>query len=99
MKRVTLTALALALSFGMGTAVAQDAKKGEAAAKANGCLGCHTVDKKKVGPALKPLAAAYNKDGLKADAVGAKVKASGAHSDVKLSDDDWKNIGAWLLKL
>ena len=97
--RLITAALAAGVLSLSGTALAQDAAKGEAAAKANGCLGCHTVDKKKVGPALKPLAAAYNKDGLKADAVGAKVKASGAHSDVKLSDDDWKNLGAWLLKL
>ena len=99
MKHLTIAALSIALSLGAGIAAAQDAQKGEAAAKANGCLGCHTLDKKKVGPALKPAGAAMKKEGLSAAAAGAKVKGSGAHSDVKMSDDDWKNVGAWLLSL
>ena len=93
MKRFTLTALALALSFGMGTAVAQDAKKGEAAAKANGCLGCHDVAKKKVGPALNGSKA------LAPDAIVAKIKGAGPHSDIKLGDADLKNIAAWIKTL
>jgi cytochrome c len=97
MKRITLTALALALSFGMGTAVAQDAKKGEAAAKANGCLGCHDVAKKKVGPALKEVAAKNKATSV--DALAGKIKAAGPHSDIKLGDDDLKNIAAWVKTL
>jgi cytochrome c len=31
-------------------------------AKASGCLNCHTVDKKLVGPALKDIAAKYKDD-------------------------------------
>ncbi len=31
-------------------------------AKSSGCLNCHTVDKKLVGPALKDIAAKYKDD-------------------------------------
>ena len=31
-------------------------------AKASGCMNCHTVDKKLVGPALKDIAAKYKDD-------------------------------------
>lgn len=93
MNRLTLAALTLALSFGAGSALAQDAKKGEATAKANGCLGCHDVAKKKVGPALNASKA------LAPDALVAKIKGAAPHSDIKLSDADLKNIAAWIKTL
>jgi cytochrome c len=93
MKRLTLAALTLALSFGAGATFAQDAKKGEATAKANGCLGCHDVAKKKVGPALNANKATAP------DALAAKIKGAGPHSDIKLSDGDLKDIAAWIKTL
>ena len=46
---VTLLAAAAAATLAAG-AHAADAKAGEALAKTSGCLACHTVDKKLVGP-------------------------------------------------
>ncbi|MEQ6341159.1 MAG: c-type cytochrome [Gammaproteobacteria bacterium] len=46
-------------------------------AKASGCLACHSVEKKVVGPAWKDVAAKYKGNaGAKAELV-AKVKAGG----------------------
>jgi cytochrome c len=46
-------------------------------AKKSGCLACHSVEKKIVGPAWKDVAARYKgKAGAKADLVG-KVKKGG----------------------
>ena len=62
----------------------------EAAAKANGCLKCHAVDKKKDGPAFKDVAKKYKG---KADAEakitaflskGGKVKVDGVEEDHKV---------------
>ena len=61
----------------------------EAAAKSNGCLKCHAVDKKKDGPAFKEVAKKYKG---KADAEakltaflskGGKIKVDGVEEDHK----------------
>jgi cytochrome c len=66
------------------------AQSGAEVVKAKGCLGCHEVDKKKVGPAFKDIAAKYkgNKDaegnivmGLKDGKMGDKAHPKAAGSD------------------
>ena len=97
MKRLTLAAITLALSFGAGSALAQDAAKGEAAAKASGCMGCHDVNKKKVGPAFKEV----NKMVADANGVVSEFKTHKVHDGIKgnVKDDDLKNIAAWIKTL
>lgn len=46
-------------------------------AKKSGCLACHSVDKKIVGPAWKDVSAKYKGDAGARDALVAKVKAGG----------------------
>jgi cytochrome c len=69
------------------------AQSGADVVKAKGCLGCHEVDKKKVGPAFKDVAAKYkgNKDaeanivkGLKDGKMGDKAHPKAAASDAEL---------------
>ena len=77
----TLIALAMA-----GSAQAQ--AKAEDLMKANGCMNCHAVDTKKVGPYFKDIAA---KNKGKADAEAALVaqlKAGKGHPAIKASDAD-----------
>lgn len=65
-----------------GVAQAQDVLK------AKGCLNCHEMDKKKVGPAYKDVAAKYkgNKD---AEAtLLAKLKEGKSHPKVSATDDE-----------
>lgn len=54
MKLATKTLLLASLVL-----VAQAAQADEALAKSKGCLGCHAVDKKILGPAYKDVAAKY----------------------------------------
>lgn len=86
---------------------AADAKAAEAMAQKSGCLACHAVQNKVVGPAYKDVAAKYKNDkGAEAKLV-AKVKAGGsgvwgpvpmpAHPQVK--EDDVKTIVQWVLSL
>ena len=48
-----------------------------ALAKKSGCLACHSVEKKVVGPAWKDVAARYKGKGDARDQLIAKVKAGG----------------------
>ena len=83
--RVTLLVLAVAGALAAaGGAQAQDVLK------AKGCLGCHEMDKKKVGPAYKDVAAKYkgNKD-AEATLV-AKLKEGKGHPKVTATDAELK---------
>ena len=80
--------MAVVASIALGVAGAASAQ--EALAKSSGCLNCHAVDTKKMGPAFKEVAAKYKG---KADAeatLSAKISAPRGHPAVKASDDDVK---------
>ena len=71
----------------------------EALAKSSGCLNCHAVDSKKIGPGFKEVSAKYKG---KADAEAtlvAKISAGKAHPAVKASADDVKSLVKWVLSL
>jgi cytochrome c len=79
--RVSLLVLAVAGALaGAATVQAQDALKG--------CVKCHDVDKKKVGPSLKDVAA-KNK-GKDQAALVAKLKEGKGHPKVAATDDELK---------
>lgn len=63
------------LAAAAGLVLASGAHAQTDALKAKGCLNCHDVDKKKVGPAFKDVA----KKGLKAEDVVAKMKEGKGH--------------------
>lgn len=96
MKKLMITTLAASLLSFTGMAQAQD---GQALAKDAGCLKCHTVDKKKKGPAFKTSAADYKKAGVSGDKAVAKMKEAHEADDLKgvKSDADLKTIMAWVL--
>jgi len=95
-KKLMITTLAASLISLTGMAQAQD---GQALAKDAGCLKCHTVDKKKKGPAFKTSAADFKKAGLSGDKAVAKMKEAHEADDLKgvKSDADMKAIMAWVL--
>ena len=64
--------------------------QGTDALKAAGCLGCHDLDKKKVGPSLKDIAAKYKSDSGAAASLAAKIKDGKGHPKSKASDDQLK---------
>ena len=63
---LVIAAAAGVLAAGLGYA-----QSGAEVVKAKGCLGCHEVDKKKVGPSFKDIAAKYSGK----DAEGGMIKA------------------------
>jgi cytochrome c len=93
MKAIVLAAVAAAALASAGLASAAD----EADAKKAGCLGCHAVDKKKVGPAFKDVSAQFK--GKSAADVVAAMHAKGPHKSLKASDEELKEIASWILTL
>jgi len=80
-------------------AVAGAAYAQEDLAKSSGCLTCHAVDTKKMGPAFKDIAAKYKG---KADAEAtlvANLKAGKGHPAVKVPDADLTKLVKWVLSL
>jgi len=63
-------------------------------AKAKGCLGCHAVDQKKVGPSFKDIAA-KNK-GNEAKLIE-KLKEGKGHMKVSATDAELKTLVDWTL--
>lgn len=84
-----------------------DAKAAEALAQKSGCIACHNVDKKVIGPAYKDVAAKYKSDKDADKNLAAKVKAGGSGvwgpvpmpPNAQVSDGDIKTMVAWILSL
>jgi cytochrome c len=92
--KVIVFTMAAAFAFAASTANAQ-----EALAKSSGCLNCHAVDTKKMGPAFKEVAAKYKGKGDAEATLTAKVSKGEGHPAVKASADDTKSLVKWILSM
>lgn len=82
-----------------GLVLAGPANASSELAKKSGCLNCHAVNTKKVGPAFKDVAASQKgKAGADAALVG-KIMGGKDHPKVKASEDDVKALVKWVLAL
>jgi len=94
MKRIVIATAAAALVLAAGAANAQ-----EDLAKKHGCLNCHAIDSKKVGPSYKDIAAKYKGKADAADKIVGELKAGKGHPAVKASEDDIKTLVKWVLAM
>jgi len=84
-----------------------DPKAAEALMTKSGCVACHAVDKKVIGPAYKEVAAKYKGDKDAATKLAAKVKGGGQGvwgpvpmpPNAQVPDADIKTLVAWILTL
>ncbi|MDG1096180.1 MAG: c-type cytochrome [Methylophilaceae bacterium] len=88
--------------------VAGQAAANEALAKKSGCLACHGVDKKVLGPGFKDVAAKYKGDASAEGKLVTKVKVGGSGvwgpmpmpaNSPQVKDADIKTIVKWILSL
>ena len=80
--KAKLWVLAVAGALAAGGAWAQ----GTDVLKAKGCLNCHDMEKKKVGPAFKDLAAKYKGKQAAEGELVAKLKDGKGHPKVQAPD-------------
>ena len=86
---------------------AADAAAAEALARSSGCIACHSVDRKLVGPSYREIANRYRQDKGAAAKLAQKVKAGGkgVWGDIPMppnghvKDADIQNIVQWILSV
>ncbi|MET0533665.1 MAG: c-type cytochrome [Steroidobacter sp.] len=106
MRTIIFTAVALSVTQ---LAHAGESASGEELMTHGGCISCHRVDQKLLGPAFKDVATRYRGD-LQAPArLFAKVREGGEgewgdlpmqpNSEQKISDADLRALLEWILQL
>ena len=84
MKTILMTgATVIALAMAGGAQAQADALM-----KANGCMNCHAVDTKKVGPSFKDIAAKFKGKADAEKALVAQLKDGKGHPAIKASEAD-----------
>jgi len=100
--------LAITVAGSMLVGVQANAADATALAQKSGCLACHSVDHKVLGPAYKDIAAKYKGDKTAEAKLIAKVKAGGSGvwgpmnmpaMAAQVKDADIKTIVQWILSL
>jgi cytochrome c len=105
MKALMMAVAAAGSLMVAGIAGADDA--GQALAQKSGCLACHSIDKKVLGPSYKDVAAKYKGQKDAEAKLIDKVKKGGSGTwgpipmpanSPQVKDDDIKTIVEWVLK-
>ena len=95
---------------GLALMAAGSVQADQALATQSGCMACHQIDAKVVGPAYKDVAAKYKGQDGAVDMLTAKVVSGGVGTwgeipmppkggRADVSDDDIKTVVAWILSL
>jgi cytochrome c len=104
MKVIAMVAGGALLSLGLAGNAAAD----EALATAKGCMACHKVDTKLVGPAYKEVAAKYKGDATAEDKLVTKVLEGGVGvwgqvpmipNKATTSPEEARTLVKWVLSL
>ncbi len=74
------------------------AQSGEALAKSKGCLNCHAIDQKKMGPSFNEIATKNKGNSNAAARLTAMLKSAKGHPKVALSDAEAKAVVQYVLK-
>ncbi len=94
-----MKSLMFAVLAAVGMSAAGVAQASAELAQKSGCMTCHSVDTKKMGPAFKDVAKKHKgQASAEADLVG-KLKSGKGHPAVKASEDDTKALVKWILSL
>lgn len=102
MHKVLAVCIASGFLFSTGSAFAN-----EELFKRSNCMACHAVDQKRVGPALKDVAAKYNGDDSAVEKLAKKIKAGGSGvwgqmpmpPQPQVSDSDAKALAEYVLSI
>jgi len=85
--KTTIAVISAAAALATAPVLAQS---GAEVLKAKGCLNCHEMDKKKIGPAYKDVAAKYKSDKGAEAMLLDKIKEGKGHPKIAASDAELK---------
>lgn len=106
--KILLSTIAVSTMLFVGPVSAANADAAKALAQKSGCLACHSMDKKVLGPSFKDVAAKYKGDKTAEAKLVAKVKTGGSGvwgpmpmpaNSPQVKDDDIKTIVQWILSI
>ena len=97
--------LVLIILAAAGTLAAGTVAASEKLAQANGCMTCHAIDKKLIGPGFKEIAAKYKNDKDAETKLAQKIKAGGTGvwgtmpmpPNAHVKEDDIKTLARWVM--
>jgi cytochrome c len=92
MKSMLIAVAGAALLIGTGLASAQ-----EDLAKSSGCLNCHAVDTKKVGPSFKDIAAKYKGNAGAEAKLTDEISNAKGHPKTQAKAEDVPKLVKWVL--
>lgn len=98
--KIAVIALTLSSVFAAGQAIAN-----EKLAQSSGCMTCHAVDRKNIGPSYKDIAAKYRSDKNAEALLVKKVRAGGSGvwgaapmpPNAHVKEEDVKVLVQWIL--
>lgn len=93
------TVLLIGAAAGLFSAGLVFAQSGADVLKAKGCLNCHEMDKKKVGPSLKDLAAKYKGNKNAPAMLVGKLKEGKGHPKAAATDAELKAAVDYVLSV
>ncbi len=86
------------VAAGLMAAGAASAQSGADLAKSKNCMGCHDLEKKKMGPAFKDVAAKYKgKKEAEANLVTALKTGKGHPAKIAATDEELKTLVQYVL--
>jgi len=103
-----MKALLVTVAVAGSLMIAGQASANQALAQKSGCLACHSIDKKVLGPSYKDVAAKYKGDKTAEAKLIEKVKKGGSGTwgpmpmpanSPQVKDEDIKTIVQWILAL
>lgn len=97
--------LVFAVLLALGVLSAGNASANEKLAQSSGCMTCHAMDRKTIGPAYKEIAAKYRSDKTAEANLVKKVKAGGSGvwgptpmpPNAHVKEEDIKSLVHWIL--
>jgi cytochrome c len=106
MKKIRLIAVTASLVMAGTLSSIQYATADEAMAQKKGCLACHGIDKKIVGPSFKDIAAKYKADEAAVSTLAEKVIKGGSGNwgsipmppNSTLSAEEAESLVTWVLE-
>ncbi|HQO15997.1 MAG TPA: c-type cytochrome [Methylotenera sp.] len=103
-----MKALLVTVAVAGSLMMAGQASANQALAQKSGCLACHSIDKKVLGPSYKDVAAKYKGDKTAEAKLIEKVKKGGSGTwgpmpmpanSPQVKDEDIKTIVQWILAM